>query len=143
MKFSKAIENYYAALFRLKNNTGNIIPPGSRITLDNVSKEAGNGPSAIRKSRPEHQQLILDIESAEKDRIAKLAISKPTSSEIRKVWHEKLKNLKIENDHLKKSLQDADNKLYAVVRENFILRLRVRELENSLNHENLINFKKY
>jgi len=143
MKFSKAIENYYAALFRLKNNTGNIIPPGSKITLDNVAKEAGNGPSSIRKSRPEHQKLILDIESVEKDRIAKLAISKPLTSKINNEWHEKFKNLKIENDDLKKSIQEADNKIYAVVRENFILRSRVLELENALNYENLINFKKY
>lgn len=139
---SKAIQNYYAALFRLENRTGNIISPDSKITLDNVAREAGNGPTAIRRSRSEHQQLILDIEAAEARRVKKLASSKPDVSKIKNDYKDKLKKLKIENEELLQKIQHADNKLYAVIRENFILRSRVLELENSIHHQNLINFRK-
>ncbi|KZZ46920.1 hypothetical protein A3759_06145 [Thalassolituus sp. HI0120] len=56
-----AIDNYYAALNRLKQNKPERLEKGTPINKDTVALEAGNKRGAIR-NRPEFTQLIKDIE---------------------------------------------------------------------------------
>lgn len=48
---SDVIMQYESALQRLVENKPNILPPGSKITINNVALEAGRGKGSIRKDR--------------------------------------------------------------------------------------------
>ncbi|WP_110973194.1 hypothetical protein [Pseudomonas huaxiensis] len=48
---SDVIRQYEEALQRLIENKPNILPPGSKITINNVALEAGRGKGSIRKDR--------------------------------------------------------------------------------------------
>lgn len=48
---SDVILQYETALQRLIENKPNILPPGSKITINNVALEAGRGKGSIRKDR--------------------------------------------------------------------------------------------
>lgn len=48
---SDVIMQYESALRRLVENKPNILPPGSKITINNVALEAGRGKGSIRKDR--------------------------------------------------------------------------------------------
>ncbi len=58
-----AINNYYAALNRLKQNKPERVEKGSQINKDTVALEAGNKRGAIR-NRPEFTRLIEVINEA-------------------------------------------------------------------------------
>lgn len=53
--------NFREAFERLKAGTPRILPPGILVSQNNVAKEAGCDPSALRKSR--FPQLVADIQS--------------------------------------------------------------------------------
>ena len=44
---SKAELQFYEAFIRLKNNKPNILPKGTKVSQNNVAKEAGVDPSAL------------------------------------------------------------------------------------------------
>jgi hypothetical protein len=58
-----ALDNYYAALSRLKQNKPERVEKGSPINKDTVALEAGNKRGAIR-NRPEFTRLIDSINEA-------------------------------------------------------------------------------
>ena len=57
-----AVNEYYAALERLKANKPTVLPKGSAINNDTVALEAGRKRGSIKKSR--HAALIEAIELA-------------------------------------------------------------------------------
>ena len=57
-----ALNEYYAALERLKANKPTILPKGSAINNDTVALEAGRKRGSIKKSR--HAALVQAIELA-------------------------------------------------------------------------------
>ena len=57
-----ALNDYYAALERLKANKPIVLPKGSAINNDTVAMEAGRKRGSIKKSR--HAALIEAIEQA-------------------------------------------------------------------------------
>ena len=57
-----ALNDYYAALERLKANKPEVLPKGSAINNDTVAMEAGRKRGSIKKSR--HAALIEAIEQA-------------------------------------------------------------------------------
>ena len=57
-----ALNEYYAALERLKANKPIVLPKGSAINNDTVAMEAGRKRGSIKKSR--HAALIEAIEQA-------------------------------------------------------------------------------
>lgn len=61
---SQPIDEYFAALDRLKNSRPLNVPKGTKITKDSVSLEAGRGNGSIKKSRPIFSDLIQAIEIA-------------------------------------------------------------------------------
>ena len=58
---SKAELDFSAAFERLKYGNTLILPPGTPVSQNNVAKEAGRDPSALRKSR--YPKLIADIQA--------------------------------------------------------------------------------
>lgn len=58
------VEEYFAALDRLKSGQPSIVPKGTKITNDSVALEAGRGKGSIKKSRAVFSDLIQAIEDA-------------------------------------------------------------------------------
>lgn len=63
MKMSKTVQEYYAALERLKQNKPQLLEKGSPINKDTVALEAGRKRGSIR-NRPGYERLIAEIEAA-------------------------------------------------------------------------------
>ena len=61
MKMSKAELQFYEAFIRLKENKPVNVTKGTSVTQNNVAKEAGVDPSALRKSR--YPELIKEIQA--------------------------------------------------------------------------------
>src|SRR5258708_24791305 len=55
------LEEYFAALERLKAGNPKIVRKGTKITNDAVSMEAGRGKGSIKKSRDAFADLISSI----------------------------------------------------------------------------------
>src|ERR1700730_6450072 len=64
MKTNSALDDYFAALERLKNGRPSKVPKGTRLTNDAVAIEAGRGKGSIKKSRPMFAELIRAIDEA-------------------------------------------------------------------------------
>ena len=89
----KSIDEYYAALERIKNNDPVRVPKGSRINKDSVALEAGKTRGSIKKSRETFVNLIEEIEKA-----AQLQTKQETNTltqqlEKRKLEKENYRNL--------------------------------------------------
>ena len=67
----KTLDNFYAALQRLKEGKPKFIDFPYSINNDTVSLEAQRKRGTIKKSRPELTQLIIDIAKAEAIRTGK------------------------------------------------------------------------
>ena len=61
MRKSKAELQFYEAFIRLKENKPVNVTKGTSVTQNNVAKEAGVDPSALRKSR--YPELIKEIQA--------------------------------------------------------------------------------
>ena len=84
MKMSKAELQFYEAFMRLKENKPVHLPKGASVTQNNVAKEAGVDPSALRKSR--YPELINEIqewiELNDQKGISKKKVAKKLNSEV-------------------------------------------------------------
>ena len=84
MKLSKAELQFYEAFMRLKENKPIHLPKGTLVTQNNVAKEAGVDPSALRKSR--YPELINEIqewiELNDQKGISKKKVAKKLNSEV-------------------------------------------------------------
>lgn len=61
---SDVVRQYEEALQRLVDNKPNILPPGSKITINNVALEAGRGKGSIRKDRDCFEALRENTKAA-------------------------------------------------------------------------------
>lgn len=84
MKMSKAELQFYEAFIRLKENKPVNVTKGTSVTQNNVAKEAGVDPSALRKSR--YPELIKEIqawiESNDQKEISKKQARKKSNSKV-------------------------------------------------------------
>jgi len=112
-----AIDNYFSALERLKNNTPVVLPKGTRISKDTVALEAGRKRSSIKKSRPQFASLIEEIELAAKIQ------SKPEEGS-----KANLDKLKSEKEHYKTLYHQSLNRELMLVK-------RLSDLEKLLSNE--------
>ena len=60
----RPLDEYFAALERLKQGRPAIVPKGVNISNDAVAFEAGRGKGSIKKSRPVFADLIRAIDAA-------------------------------------------------------------------------------
>lgn len=111
-KMSKAELNFYEAFMRLQENKPILLPKGTLVSQNNVAKEAGVDPSALRKSR--YPELVNKIqqwieENYQEDRPKK----KHNLSASNKVaeLHEKIKVLTFQRDQATSKLLEAQLKI--------------------------------
>lgn len=111
---SEVLQEYEAALQRLIENKPNILPPGSKITINNVCLEAGRGKGSIRKDRACFDQLREKTKTAaakqKKDNSAKP--NKGAEKLFKDLYHESLARelmLILQIDELDKDLSALSN----------------------------------
>ncbi|UUT20961.1 MULTISPECIES: hypothetical protein [Pseudomonas] len=123
-----AVNEYREALQRLISNKPINIQKGSAINKDTVALEAGRKRGSIKKSRPEHAQLILEI-------IAAIPASQTPSIQSQAKKPEQQKHLKNvarqERDKIKKSYEIALAKIVSLEHENHALRVELNTLRGS------------
>lgn len=93
---TSSLHEYYEALERLKKDTPNRVPKGTKITNDAVSLEAGRSKGSIKRSRPIFADLIVAIQFASEQQI--LAVN---------VQENKIEKLKSQLGQCRKELEAA------------------------------------
>ena len=111
-----ALNDYYAALERLKTNKPIILPKCSAINNDTVAMEAGRKRGSIKKSR--HAALIEAIELAEQQ--AGQNVLSP-AQQVEKA-KSKTKAVKTEHEQLKEDYEKLLEKCNSLLLENFELK---------------------
>jgi hypothetical protein len=104
---SKAELQFYEAFIRLKNNKPNILPKGTKVSQNNVAKEAGVDPSALRKSR--YPNLISEIQEWMDQNPQNANVSKKKNEKSRSI--DKISTLNNRIDVLTQERDDAVSKL--------------------------------
>ncbi|WP_444997904.1 hypothetical protein [Aliikangiella sp. IMCC44359] len=80
---SKALDEYYEALDRLKANKAEIVPKGAKISKDSVALEAGRKRGSIKNSRAVFTDLIKDIANAAQNQNLKTKPKKEKEDKLR------------------------------------------------------------
>lgn len=120
------------AFERLKTGTTQILPTGSAVTQNNVAREAGKDPSALKKSR--QPELIKEIQNW----VIGHSANKPISEHERthrqrnkaRALREKINDIKLQRDILSSLLVEADAKILELTMDN--LRLQALLPENNI-----------
>jgi hypothetical protein len=123
----KAEAAFRAAFERLKLNTPNILPIGSIVTQNNIAREAGVDPSALKKNR-----FPFLIEEIQNWLISHKQLP-PLSQRQQKISHrsklrsirQKLEAVIIQRDHALSLLASADMLIIDLTRENTRLKKQV------------------
>lgn len=128
-----ASELYRAAFERLKANKPERLPKGTPVSQNNVAKEAGSDPSALKKSR--FPTLIIDIQKYVESQAEKRP---PSLHQVRSLARRKNRGLRErmeaivqQRDHLASLLCEAD----ATIIELYD---RIAELERQLPAPNVL-----
>lgn len=127
----RAETEFREAFERLKRNKPERLPKGTPVSQNNVAKEAGCDPSALRKSR--YPSLIAEIQRW----VEEYAPDKPQSRrqtilaqrERNRSLRGKLDALKIQRDHALSLLVEADAKIFELTIDN----ARLQALQPTLN----------
>ena len=125
-QMSKAELQFYEAFIRLKNNKPNILPKGTKVSQNNVAKEAGVDPSALRKSR--YPNLISEIQEWMDQNPQNANVSKKKNEKSRSI--DKISTLNNRIDVLTQERDDAVSKL---------LEAQLTILELSLQLEKIVD----
>lgn len=118
------------AFIRLRDGKTIILPLGSLVTQNNVAREAGCDPSALRKSRfPKlirEIQAYLEIENSKlNSERASIAKKKRDVADLKG----KIQSLRQERDHAQSQLLSAQHFALELLEENASLRLRLDALK--------------
>lgn len=125
MSLPKSAEtNFREAFERLKAGVPRVLPPGTLVSQNNVAKEAGCDPTALKKTR--FPDLVIEIQAY----VASHAQERPRSERQRQIKarqvsrskSEIIASLKAQRDQAASRLVEADELIGT-------LTLRVRDLE--------------
>lgn len=116
-----ALNDYYAALERLKANKPIILPKGSAINNDTVAMEAGRKRGSIKKSR--YVALVVAIELAAQQAGQKV-LSPAQQLEQAK---SKTKAVKSDYEQLKEDYEKLLEKINSLLLENFELKQKTHQ----------------
>lgn len=129
-KISKAELKFREAFERLKLGKPNILPKGSPLSQNNVAKEAGVDPSALRRAR--FPALVEEIQAwieAHKDETVPKSSRQmmlAQRSRNRTLW-EKIKALEEQRDKAFSQLLEAQSRILELTLENQRFRSQLNE----------------
>lgn len=118
-----SLKEYWDALDNIKKGKPVNVPPGGRITNDQVSIEAGRGRGSIKKSRKSYMELIAAIEAAEKER-----------QQFSNKDEEKYQRRRTEADKFKLLYQQAVAREISLAKENMELKKELKLLKSNNVH---------
>lgn len=123
----RAEQTFRDAFLRLKRNRPERMPMGTAVTQNNVAREAGCDPSALRKKRfpslvAEIQQWILDNPSGAEPSPRQKLLAQRAKSRGHK---ETAVAMKVQRDHALSLLAEADSKIVELTIE--LNRLRAEQ----------------
>ena len=128
-----AADQYRDAFERLKLNRPQLLPKGTPVTQNNVAKEAGSDPSALKKSR--FPSLIAEIktyvEQHAKERPPSLNKVNLLARQKSRALRDRMEQVARQRDQLASLLSEADAKIIELYD-------RIAELERQLPASNLI-----
>ncbi len=119
-----AESDFREAFERLKNGRPTVLPFGSKVTQNNVAKEAGRDASALKKAR--YPNLILEIQQWVSSTGAERSIERGAKQKKSGSKEEKLNNLivalKRDRDIAQSLLLEAHAKILELTQELSLLR---------------------
>lgn len=117
---SNAEHSFRQAFDRLKSGKPELLPMGTAVSQNNVAKEAGCDPSAMRKSR--YPKLISEIQtwidSNEEDRAPSPRQATLAARKKNRTLRDRLEDIQIQRDSLASLLVEADTKIHELSMEN-------------------------
>lgn len=127
-KLSKAEIKFREAFERLKVGKPNILPKGTVLSQNNVAKETGVDPSALRRTR--FPELVAEIqawiEENKEDLVQKTPRQMVLAQRSRnRDLNEQIKALKEQRDNALSTLIDAQRSIVELTLENEKLKARV------------------
>jgi hypothetical protein len=123
-----AEQRYRAAFERLKAGTPEILPAGTPVSQNNIAKEAGADPSALRKTR--YPALIREVqawESAEKQEQEAKRLRRTRQNEARQSEKARLKTVLVQRDQAQSKLVRAHCLVLELRQEIAILRAKLND----------------
>lgn len=128
-----AADQYRDAFERLKLNRPQLLPKGTPVTQNNVAKEAGSDPSALKKSR--FPSLIAEIktyvEQHAEERPPSLHKVNLLARQKSRALRDRIEQVARQRDQLASLLTEADAKIIELYD-------RIAELERQLPASNII-----
>jgi len=129
-KVSKAELKFREAFERLRLGKPNILPKGIPLSQNNVAKEAGVDPSALRRAR--FPELVEDIQAWIKTHKADTVQKSPrqmmlTQRSRNRDLREKVKALLVQRDKALSRLLDAQSRILDLAMENQRLRAQLQD----------------
>lgn len=128
----RAEKAFRDAFERLKSNTPQILPKNTSVTQNNVAREAGLDPSALKKAR--FPSLVAEIQNW----VEEYGSSKPLSARQTMVaqrsrnrdLRQRLEDMKSQRDHALSLLLEADS--YILELTNQVKRLEAVEVTSNV-----------
>lgn len=117
------------AFARLKAGKPSVLGPGTAVSQNNVAKEAGTDPTALRKARYpaliREIQAYVEIAGHEKAAQAERLVRR---RQRRQDIDTKVKTLQAQRDHAQAQLVGAQRRLLELLQENAAVRARLDDL---------------
>ncbi|WP_296130415.1 hypothetical protein [Pseudomonas sp. Ga0074129] len=116
---SRAEQSFRDAFSRLKNDSPLVLPKGSPVTQNNIAKEAGTDPTALKKAR--FPELVAEIQHW----VSQNNQPKPVSARQLSVkeraknrsYREHIADLTMQRDAIASQLLEADAKILELTAE--------------------------
>lgn len=130
-----ASDQYRDAFERLKLNRPQLLPKGTPVTQNNVAREAGSDPSALKKSR--FPSLIAEIKTYvgqhAEERPPSLSKVNLLARQKSRALRDRIEQVARQRDQLASLLSEADAKIIELYD-------RIAELERQLPTSNILSF---
>jgi hypothetical protein len=124
-----AEQRFRAAFIRLKENIPQVLSRGAQVSQNNVAKEAGADPSALRKAR--YPALIREIQAhveLSDAREAKAKIRRERRQENRQTLEEQVQTLTEQRDRAQSELVSAHRIILNLLQENSLLQQSIERV---------------
>lgn len=127
---SETAEQLFRSAFeRLKENAPRLLPEGTAVSQNNVAREAGTDPSALRKTR--YPALVREIQAwveINERQEATRRQRRAQAKRARKESAEMVLQLKMQRDLAQSQNISAQRKILELLQENARLRARLNDL---------------
>lgn len=124
-----AEERFRQAFERLRDGHPRLLPRATVVSQNNVAREAGADPSALKKSR--YPVLVREIQTWVEihDQLREVKAERQRRRRERETLESKVKRLTMERDSAQSKLENAHRAVLELLQENALLRVQVDELQ--------------